>query len=144
MTQSILFSFLLLFLPGAQVDSITELFTFSGESTTTGVGFGRPTNACDGIGICVVSSSIRDGIKDNFGNAEFTFGRNGQVSEMFVLANSLTKNTIKKHFSEDHFTVIDPFESSLKIGDKEYKLSIASGKYKIKRKRKGFLIQFKV
>ncbi|MBK8502882.1 MAG: hypothetical protein IPL46_12070 [Saprospiraceae bacterium] len=65
-------SVLMLFFPVEDVKISSSSSDCFMETTTTGIGCGRPTAACDGAGVCFVSSSFTDdfNLKDNFGKAE--------------------------------------------------------------------------
>ncbi len=113
------------------------------ETTTTGIGYGRPTAACDGAGVCFVSSSLTSkfDMEDNFGKADLTFNRSGTVSRILAHTKSMTKKTIEKHFSGKHFVMKDPYKGTLEIGGKSLKINIPAGNHRITKTKAGFLIE---
>ena len=130
----------LLSIPGnTEVISSPEFF----ETTTTGIGYGRPTAACDGSGVCFVSEISAVGFEDNFGQAKLTMSKSGSVSRIHASAKSMTKNTIEKHFSGDFFIMKDPYKAALKLNGKSLKIYIPAGKHKITKTKTGFLILIK-
>ncbi|PHN02400.1 hypothetical protein [Flavilitoribacter nigricans] len=143
MSFSVLITLLAFFLPAdkaAVAPASSELFF---ETTTTGIGYGRPTAACDGVGICLVSASFNGKfeMKDNFGKADITFSRSGGVSRILAYSESMTKKTIEKQFSGKEFVMKDPYTGSIKMGEKSLKISIPAGSHKLTRTKAGFLIE---
>ncbi|MBK8502880.1 MAG: hypothetical protein IPL46_12060 [Saprospiraceae bacterium] len=136
-------SVLMLLFPIDDAKIHSSSFNYFMETTTTGIGFGRPTAACDGTGVCFVSSSLTDQfeLKDNFGKAEITFDRNGSVSRIHADAKSMTKNTLRKHFSGKNFIMKDPYSGTLTMGGKELKINIPAGEHRITKTKTGFLLE---
>ncbi len=139
---SVYVSFLMMISPLANTETATTS-EYLWETTTTGIGYGRPTAACDGTGVCFVSSSLtgKFDMEDNFGMADITVSRSGSVSRIHALAKSMTKKTIEKHFSGKHFIMKDPYKGTLEIGGKSLKINIPAGNHRIKKTKTGFLLE---
>lgn len=121
----------------------TSSAEFFGETTTTGIGYGRPTASCDGTGVCFVSETSVFDMEDNFGMAKLTIGKSGAITQIHALSKSMTKKTIEKHFSGKFFIMEDSYKESIKMNNKSLKISIPAGKHKITKTKAGFLIQIK-
>ncbi|WP_236980672.1 hypothetical protein [Membranihabitans maritimus] len=142
MLFNVFINLLMLFLsvtPSGEIPVSSDLMV---ETTTTGIGYGRPTAECDGTGVCFVSeTSFKGTMEDNFGNARLTFAKSGAVSSIFAESRSMTKSTIEKHFSGKSFIMKDPYVGNLKMGGKSIKIKIPAGSHRIKKSEGGFLIQ---
>jgi hypothetical protein len=141
MSLNILIGLLLFIFPSENTNVISSP-DFVG-TTTTGIGYGRPTASCDGTGVCFVSETTITKMEDDFGNAELTFSRNGSISSIHAVAKSMSKKTIEKHFSGDYFIMKDPFKGVLKLKGESLKINIPTGKHRIKKTKTGFLIEIK-
>ena len=132
---------LLSFIIPAEMDEFLSSPENAAETTTTGIGFGRPNKDCSGSGICMVSADFKSGLRDNFGIAKITLSSRGGISNILILRESLTSETIQKHFSGSHFMMESPYQGKLKMGGKDMEIRIPAGKYKIKKSKEGFLLE---
>lgn len=142
MSITILIGLFMMFFPLENPQSNSASSAVFMETTTTGVGYGRPTASCDGAGICIVSS-LRTNfeIEDNFSKAALTFGRDGNVTRILADAKTMTKKTIEKHFSGKTFIMMDPYKGTLEMGGKSLKINIPAGNHRLTRTKEGFLIE---
>ena len=89
----------------------------------------------------MVSADFKSGIRDNFGIAKITLSSRGGISNILILRESLTSETIQKHFSGSHFMMESPYQGKLKMGGKDMEIRIPVGKYRIKKSKEGFLLE---
>ena len=136
-----LFALIPLLVPGTFNDGGQLAGDVPGKTTTTGVGFGKPNDDCSGFGICVVSADFETGLRDNFGVGKITMDSRGSVSSILFLNESLTKNTVQRHFSGSHFLMEEPYVGKLKMGEKYLEIRIPAGKYRINKSKSGFLLE---
>ncbi len=136
-----LFALIPLLIPGTFNDGFQPAEDIPGETTTTGIGFGKPNADCSGSGICMVTADFKSGLRDNFGIAKITMGNRGTVNSILILNKSLTKSTVQRHFSGSHFLMEEPYAGKLKMGGKDMEIRIPAGKYRIQKSKEGFLLE---
>lgn len=136
-----LFALFPVLLPLDLTDIVQPASEIPGDTTTTGIGFGKPNADCSGSGICMVTADFKNDLRDGFGIAKITVSNNESVDRILLLRKSLSKNTVKKYFSGSHFVMDEPYQGYLKLGDTNQKILIPAGKYKIKKTREGFLLE---
>lgn len=136
-----LFALIPLLIPGTFNDGVQPAEDIPGDTTTTGIGFGKPNADCSGSGICMVTADIKSEVRDNFGVAKITMGNRGVVNSILILNESLTKSTVQRHLSGSHFLMEEPYVGKLKMGGKDMEIRIPAGKYRIQKSKKGFLLE---